>query len=140
VSSDGQPLPSSRFRVEIEGLERSGATEVILPEARIVEEPGAAPGGPSRVRFGQLVVRRGMLGASDWFAWWSAARSSGAESRRRVTIVLMDHRGADAQRWTLIDAVPAAYSVSPLSAVNGQPLVESLELTVGDLAAELAER
>jgi phage tail-like protein len=136
VSGDGQPLPSSRFRVEVEGLERSGATEVVLPEARIANEVGTA----RAVRFGHLVLRRGMLAASEWFGWWTAARHSSADSRRRVTVVLMDNRGADVQRWTLADAVPAAYSVSPLSAASGQPLIETLELTVGDLTAEFADR
>jgi phage tail-like protein len=140
VSSDGQPLPSSRFRVEVEGLERSGATEVVLPEARIVAEPGAAGEGAASVRFGPLVLRRGMLTASEWFGWWSAARRAPADSRRRVTIVLMDHRGADAQRWTVADAVPAAYSVSPLSATDGQPVVETLELSVGDVTADFSGR
>jgi phage tail-like protein len=136
VSRDGEPLLGSRFRVEVEGIERSGATEVVLPEARIVEEPG-----PTRdVRFGRLVLRRGMLGASEWYEWWTRARHAAAESRRRVTIVVMDQRGADVQRWTLADAVPAAYSVSPLSAASGQPLIETLEVTVGDLTAEFARR
>ena len=62
------------------------------------------------------------------------------ESRRRVTIVVMDHAGADLQRWTCADATPVAYAVSPLSAASAQPLIETLELSVGDVAAEFAAR
>jgi phage tail-like protein len=107
-----------------------------LPEGRIVEEPGA----PRQARFGPLVLRRGMLAASDWYEWWTHARRAAADSRRRVTIVLLDPRGADVQRWTLADAMPAAYAVSPLSAAGGQPLIETLELTVADMTAEFAGR
>jgi len=65
-----------------------------------------------------------MLGASEWFAWWTGARRSAADSRRAVSVVLIDQRGRDAQRWTVTDAVPAAYSVSPLAATNSQPIIE----------------
>lgn len=138
MSRDGEPEPltSARFRVEVVGLERSGATEVVMPEGRIVDEPGAA----RDVRFGRLVLRRGMLGTSEWYEWWTLARRAAADSRRRVTIVVMDGRGADVQRWTFADAVPAAYSVSPLSAASAQPLIETLELTIGDLTADFAGR
>ncbi len=139
MSRDGdpEPLTSARFRVEVAGLERSGATEVVMPEGRIVDEPGAS----RDVRFGHLVLRRGMLaGASEWYEWWTRARRAPADSRRRVTIVVMDGRGADVQRWTFADAVPAAYAVSPLSAASAQPLIETLELTVGDLTADFAGR
>jgi T4-like virus tail tube protein gp19 len=132
LSLEGEPLPSSRFRVEVDGLERSGATEVVLPEGRIIADPGSA----REARFGPLILRRGMLGASEWYEWWARARRAEAESRRRVTIVLMDRRGADVQRWTFADAVPSAYSVSPLSAASDQPLIETLELTVADGTAE----
>jgi hypothetical protein len=136
VSRDAEPLTSARFRVEIDGLERSGATEVVLPEGRLVEEPGPA----REVRFGRLVLRRGMLAASDWYEWWTGARRSAAGSRRRVTIVVTDRSGADVQRWTLADAVPTAYAVSPLSATSAQPLIETLELAVTDMTAEFAGR
>jgi phage tail-like protein len=135
-SRDADPLISARFRVEVDGLGRSGATEVVLPEGRIVEEPGA----PRDVRFGRLILRRGMRAASDWYEWWNRACRSAADASRRVTIVVTDARGDDVQRWTLADAVPAAYGVSPLSAAGVQPLIETLELTVADMTAEFAGR
>ena len=136
MSRDGDPLTGARFRVEVDGLERSGAMEVVLPEGRIFEEPGPV----REVRFGRLVLRRGMLAASDWYEWWAGARRSASNSLRRVTIVLTDQGGDDVQRWILADAVPTAYAVSPLSAASGQLLIETLELTVADMTAEFAGR
>ena len=122
---DREPLLNARFRVEIEGLPASGVVEVIFPEARITSADGNA-----RVQYGPLTMRRGMTTSSDWYRWWDSARGSAA-AKRRVTIVLMDRLQADVHRWTFSDALPSAYAVSPLNALRGEPLIETLELSVG---------
>ena len=92
------------------------------------------------MRFGALVLRRGMRGASDWYEWWARTRHAADESRRRVTIVVMGHAGADLQRWTFADAALRWPMPSRrLSAASAQPLIETLELSVGD-SAEFAGR
>jgi len=127
--SPRQPLLNARFRIEIEGLSGTGATEVIFPEARIV-----GPRGKARtVQYGSLTIRRGMTSSSDWYQWWDRARRSPAAARKDVSVIVMDSLRADAARWTFAKALPSAYSVSPLNALGSEPVIETLELSVGGM-------
>ena len=120
------PFLNTRFRVEIEDLPHSGVVEVVLPECRIVGKRGRT----TVVQYGALTLKRGMTASNDWYRWWDAARTPAA-ARRTVVVVLMDRLGADVQRWTFSRTVPAAYAVSPLNAIQGETLMETLELSVG---------
>lgn len=121
-----EPLLGLRFRVEIEGLQSTGATAVLFPEARIV-----AAGEERRVQYGSLTLRRGMTVSSEWYRWFDEARTASA-SGKTVTVVLLDGRGADVNRWTFSDARPTGYFLSPLDALDGGVLLESLELSIAD--------
>jgi len=126
-TDEREPFVNVRFRVEIEGLQGTGATEVIFPEARIVEGQGKA----RVVQYGALTIRRGMTTSSEWYQWWDDARASATAGRKRVTVVLMDRLRADVNRWTFFEALPSGYCVSQLNALGGEPLIETLELSVG---------
>ena len=54
MSNSRDPIMNARFRVEIDGLPGTGATEVIFPEARIVTR------GRTRrtVEYGTLTLRQ----------------------------------------------------------------------------------
>jgi hypothetical protein len=123
-----QPLLNARFRIEIAGLPGTGATEVIFPEARIVGVRGKA----RTVEYGRLTIRRGMTASSDWFDWWDRARRT-ATARKEVSVIVMDTVRADVIRWTFAKALPSAYFVSPLNALGHEPLIETLELSIGGL-------
>ena len=127
------PLPfgNMRFRVEIEGLPGGGAVEVIFPEARIAARRGK--GGA--VVYGPLILRRGLTQARDWHEWWDATRRGKRPPKRSVRIMLLDGAGADAVGWLIKDALPVAYSLSPLNALGNAPVIETLELSVGGLQA-----
>jgi phage tail-like protein len=123
------PFLNTRFRVEIEGLSHTGVVEVVFPEARILGRRGKT----AILQYGSLTLKRGMTGSADWFRWWDAARGAAA-ARRTINVVLMDRLGADVQRWTFPGAVPVAYVVSPLNAIQSETLMETLELSVGGLS------
>ena len=134
--SPRQPLLNARFRIEVEGLPGTGALEVIFPEARIVGLRGKA----RTVQYGSLTIRRGMTSSSDWYQWWDRARRSPAAARKDVSVVVMDSLRADAARWTFANAMPSAYSVSPLNALGSEPLIETLELSVGEMTMAFGPR
>lgn len=123
-SSRAEPMINARFRVDIDGLAGTGATEVMFPEARIQGRKRRA------VHYGILIIRRGMTGSSDWYDWWDAARKSPTAGRRTITVVLMDGSRHDVARWTFSGAQPSGYAVSPLNALGREPLIETLELSV----------
>jgi hypothetical protein len=132
---DRQPFTNMRFRIEVEGMEGSGAVEAILPDARIVI-------GPRRrltTQYGPLTLRRGLTRASEWYDWWNRARTSTRGIEREVLVVLLDERGTDAIRWIYAAAAPVGYLVSSLNALGNEPLIESLELRVGGFEASFAQ-
>jgi len=132
---DRQPFTNMRFRIEVEGMERTGAVEAILPDARIV----IGPRKRLTTQYGTLTLRRGLTQASEWYEWWNRARTSTRAIEREVLVVLLDERGSDAIRWTYTAATPVGYLVSHLNALGNEPLIESLELRVGRFEASFAE-
>ena len=134
MSNNRDPLVNARFRVEIDGLPGTGATEVIFPEARIV----TAGRKRRAVQYGTLTIRRGMTASSEWYDWWDRARKSATAGRRNVSIVLMDAERTDVTRWVFSGAQPSGYLVSPLNALGREPLIETLELSVAGLKMAFA--
>jgi phage tail-like protein len=134
-AAERQPFTNMRFRIAIEGMEGTGALEVVFPDARIVA-------GPRKLRvtqYGTLTLRRGLTRSSEWYDWWNHARSSARALERQVLVVLLDARGADAIRWTFTAAKPLAYLVSSLNALGNEVLIESLDLSIGGLEASFKE-
>ena len=128
------PVINARFRVEIDGLQGTGATEVLIPEARIV-----ARGRTRRVvQYGTLTLRRGFTRSSEWYDWWDSARRSASVRKRTVNVVVMDAERADVTRWVFSGAVPSGYLVSPLNALGREPLIETLELSVTNFKMSFA--
>lgn len=84
------------------------------------------------MQFDTLVIRRGLTRSTEWYDWWNEARRSNrAVPRRRVTVVLQNADGSEGMRWLFPDSVPLNYSLSPLNALVGAAVIESLELQVG---------
>jgi hypothetical protein len=69
--------------------------------------------------------------SSDWYDWWDLARRTARAPKRLVTVVLQKVNGAEGVRWLFPDAVPIGHALSPLNALIGAPMIESLELRVG---------
>src|ERR1700694_5301301 len=120
---DRQPFTNMRFRIEVEGMERPGAVEAILPDARIVIEPRKR----LTTQYGTLTLRRGLTQASEWYDWWHPARTSTRASERGVPAVLLNERAPDAVRRASPAATPVGYRVPNLNALGNEPLIESLE-------------
>jgi phage tail-like protein len=125
------PLGNMRFRVEIAGMQGSGAFEVIFPEARIRRSAR----NTSVTEYGTLSIRRGVSRSGDWFAWWDEARRAKSAPKRDVAIVLLDERGAEVNRWVFTGAAPSGYLLSNLNALGNDVLIETLDLSVSDVRA-----
>ena len=130
-----QPFTNLRFRVAIEGMSSTGAVEVVFPTARII----ASRRKHRVVQIDPLVIRRGLTLSTEWYDWWNQTRRSARAPRRDVQIILLDCNGIDALRWVYPDSAPLSYSLSPLNALIGQAVIESLELRVGDFDVYRAE-
>ncbi len=120
------------------GSVQAGFSEILLPEMSIdiVEyrsgnEPEASARKlPGRVHYGNLVLRRGVIGALDLYQWIDQIRNGDRSAYRNVTIRLQsEDRTNIVLTWKFRKAWPARYTFSPLQAKGKDVLIECLELT-----------
>ena len=128
------PFVNMRFRIEIDGMTGTGATEVLFPEARLV----SSTRGRQVVHYGTLTLVRGLTRSAEWYEWWERSRVGRGSLKRSVAVVLLDERGSDANRWAFAGAQPLAYTVSSLNALGNEAMTESIELTVAGFKAQFA--
>src|SRR3954453_7475408 len=139
VERHDRPHASAHFLVEIgRGNARSaeaGFFEVVFPPFDV----GAAAARPIDVAAidgradpapaNHLVLRRGATGALDLYGWWDAARRGEAPRRRVVAVKLLaDDLRTVVLTWRFRNARPVRLSYSPLRALDGGVLMETIEL------------
>lgn len=131
-----RPYGNSNFLVDFgAGDNRSvtaGFSEVIFP-------PFAADAGESKQHQGtdssgaavgnRLILKRGLIGSLDLYAWWNKARRGKAPQRRTVKIELLgeDHSTV-VLTWRFRNVRPVSLSYSPLRAAEGGIVIETVEL------------
>ena len=131
------PYPNFNFSVEIDGEAEAWFAELELPDAEIdvieYREGGDSTNAvrklPGRVRYGNVVLRRGVSGRLELWEWFEAV-ASGQLQRRDVTVVLHDERRNAVQRWLLFGAWPVKYETSALNAKGNEIVIETLVLAV----------
>lgn len=127
------PYKNYKFRVEIEGINVAGFSEVsgIASEVEIIEYREGADHVtrklPGLTRFGNVTLKRGMTDSRDLYNWHRALLQ-GTLNRRTVVIVLLDDERKDVARWRLIDAFPQKYEGPRLNAKTSEVAIESLVL------------
>ena len=142
---DRQPYRDFNFRVEIDGIGESQFSEVAIPEAEIsvveyregADKTSATRKLPGRVRYGNVVLKRGVTG--DLALWeWFRALASGDFQPRNVAIVLLDAERRPVMRWIARDAWPTKYHPSHLTAEGNEVVIELVELAVESIEVEAA--
>jgi phage tail-like protein len=129
------PYANFNFVVELEGVEAGGFSEVDLPSGEIdvieyregADKVSAARKLPGRVKYANVVLKRGVAGRLELFEWWKAVRD-GTLDRRNVAIVLLDEARSPVQRWLLRNAWPTKLAYSRLEGLGNEVVIESLEL------------
>jgi phage tail-like protein len=140
---DLQPYRDFNFRVEIDGIGETQFSEVSVPEAEITvveyregaDKTSATRKLPGRVRYGNIILKRGVSG--DLALWeWFRAIASGDFQPRNVSIVLLDAERQPVIRWNARDAWPTKYDASDLNAKGNEVVIELLELAVESIEVE----
>jgi phage tail-like protein len=137
------PYPNFNFAVDIGGGGEIAFAEVEIPAAEVdvieyregADRTNAVRKLPGRVRYGNVVLRRGTDGGLDLWNWFKAVRDGQLE-RRDVTITLLDEKREPVQQWRLRDAWPAKYDPSDLNAKGNEVAIETLELAVEGIEIE----
>jgi phage tail-like protein len=139
-----RPHGNSNFVVEFgSGASRSGRTgfaEVVFPPFTIAERPPgrraatAAPAAAADAAPQRLILRRGVTGALDLYAWWDQARRGKAPPRRVMNVKLLGEDHATVVwTWRFSNVRPVSLSYSPLRGVEGGVLMETIELAFDDV-------
>jgi phage tail-like protein len=138
-----QPYLNCNFLVEIDGVAVAGFAEVTLPSMAI-EAVDYRDGSdklnnvrklPGLTKFGNVTLKRGIVGDLDLFQWIRAV-SQGLPDRRNVSIVLLDEQRNPVLRWLVRNAFPVKYEGATLNAKSSEVAIESLELACEGMEVE----
>lgn len=129
------PYLKCNFVVELDGEVVAGFAEATLPSMQVdlveyrdgSDRTNGVRKLPGLVKFGNLTLKRGIIGSLDLFAWIRAL-SQGQPERRDVTVTLLDEQRAPVWRWRLRNAFPVKYEGAHLNAKSSEVAVETLEL------------
>lgn len=131
AAGGGRPVLGSNFLVDFgNGKAHSsggGFAEVIFPEFRI-DAGGEGPSAASDAG-NTLILKRGVCGALDLYAWWDKARSGKTARGKSIKVMLL---GQDQRTvvltWTFHKVRPVALAYSPLRAQENEVAMETIEL------------
>jgi phage tail-like protein len=129
------PYAGLRFRVQLEGLEVGGFSEVAGLEA-VVETSSYREGGENTFEHKlagpvsyprNLVLRRGLTDSAEFFEWLDRI-GLGVVVRRNVTVTLLGADGEPALLWDCRQAFPVRWSGPDLDASSPVVALETVEL------------
>lgn len=136
-----QPYRNSNFLVDLgRGDSRSlvaGFSEVIFPDFIVGQPEGhqrphmvPQPVEQADVAAAnRLVLKRGVMGSMDLYAWWDEARKGKAPRQRTVKVELLgEDQSTVVLTWRFDNVRPVSLSYSPLRAMDGGILMETLIL------------
>ena len=136
------PLKSFRFLISIDGLAVGAFSQFsgIKMEVQTIQARGGNDHRgvqtyvPVLTTYEPVTLTKGVIGQSEFANWiYSAAADrvsgpTGSGLRKTVEIIALDDMGAKAVIWTLKDAMPIRYEVSPMDGTRSEVLTESLTL------------
>ena len=83
---------------------------------------------PTRAKYSDLVLKRGMLIGSGLVLWCRNAIESFNFQPTNLTIMLQNEDHVPVAGWYVVNAYPIAWSVSDLNAMESKVVVESIKL------------
>lgn len=122
----------------------AGFSEVIIPAAAVdvieYRTGNAKEGGvmklPGREYYGNAILKRGIVGSLDLYAWWDDTRNGG-RPMRTVTIQLQsEDRAQIVMTWKLLRAWPCKIEGPTLKGKGTDVAIETLELAFERLELE----
>ncbi len=149
------PLKAFRFLVEVDGDAVGAFTRFsgIRMEVQTIQARSGSDGRgvqelvPVLTRFEPVTLTKGVIGSNDFLNWiFSAAASgnsgpTGVRLRRTINVIALDDGGNRGVIWSLKDAMPVRYELSPMDSTRSEVLSESvtfaiqgMERTVGPLS------
>ncbi len=132
------PYRNFRFRVEIKGIQIAGFAEATIPETSTesvdyregIDQPFQRKLS-GLTKFGNITLKKGLTDSMDIYNWRKQIEEKGAnskDSRKSLSLILIDEEGKDKARWDIVEAWPTKYDPSDFNAKENNVVIESLEL------------
>ncbi len=128
------PIGRFRYKVEIDGLDAGGFSEVTGFDASIdvmeyregdmVTTPMKVPG---LKKYRNITLRQGLIHNTVLYDWIMEG-VEGAVDRKTITITLLDEEEADSASWQVINAWPMRYAAPDFNATSSEIAIETLEI------------
>lgn len=130
------PLRNFRFRLEIDGVQQAGFSDVNIGETTTDAVDYREGTDPSHVRklsgltkFGNITLKWGVTDSMELFNWHKQIMAGQiAANRKQVSIVVVDEAGSDKARFVVSEAWPMKYDPSDLAGKGNEVFIELLEL------------
>ncbi len=130
------PYRNFRFRIEIDGINVAGFSDVTIPDSTTDVVPYREGTDPTHERklsgltkYGNITLKKGLTDSMDLYYWRKSVEDTGAiNARKSISLVLIDEEGNDKSRWNIEAAWPTKYTPSGFSAKANEVFIESLEI------------
>jgi len=142
------PYGNQHFRVDLgDGGDgpAAGFSQIVLPNVAIdvieyrtgSDKESGTRKLPGLVHYGNMILRRGIIGSLNLYDWINQVRNGDANARRNVTISLLsEDLSAAVLTWKLLRAWPVKYSFADLNAKGTDVAIEELVLAYERLEME----
>lgn len=128
------PYRNFRFRVEVEGLQQAGFSEVTGFDASIdiieyregdmTTTPRKLPG---LTKYSNITLKWGVTDSMEMYEWLQEC-VEGTITRKTVTIIAIDEEGEDVATWQVMEAWPVKYTAPDFNATGSEVGIELREM------------
>ncbi|MFI3312688.1 MAG: phage tail protein [Eubacteriales bacterium] len=128
------PYGKFRYRVEIDGLDAGGFSEVTGFDASIdvmeyregdmVQTPYKIPG---LKKYGNITLKQGLTDSLVMYEWLIGG-VEGAVDRKTITITSLDETEQAVASWQIINAWPIKYTAPDFNATSSEVAIETIEI------------
>lgn len=128
------PHGSFRFKLEIDGLDAGGFSEVSgfdvtidIKEYREGDMPQTLSKVPGLKKYSNIVLKKGLADSMVLYDWIMKG-VEGEVERKTVTITLLDQTESAVASWQVINAWPTKYTAPSFNASSSEVSIEQLDL------------
>ena len=128
------PYGKFRYRVEIDGLDAGGFSEVTGFDASIdvmeyregdmVQTPYKIPG---LKKYGNITLKKGLTDSLVMYEWLITG-VDGPVDRKTITITSLDESEQPVASWQIINAWPVKYTAPDFNATSSEVAIETVEI------------
>lgn len=132
----GDYLPAHNFKLEIDGIIAGGFKEVsgLESEVEVIEfRNGDDPithKRPGRVKYGNIVLKRGVMDESDEIRQWYKKVLAGTTDRKSGSIIYLDRAGQEVLRYNFFEAWPCRWHLPEIDGIGNDVATEEIEICV----------